>query len=193
MWTTGRHLPFIQVPIVTFIQNTKRHQQVEIMNLQMHFLPVLGIFVGCWRVTVVMGIKEMLTRAPPDHQPTCFNIHDITSSQRGLGLHAASCSHWKKTGCTLFFALSLFFLLSIPLSTMIGCSYCNSKITLYWVIWTDLDSWIWPLQSLFLFKYFTIRFVLVSVYNCLQFDTNENITGSRHWFLRTIKGCKSMF
>lgn len=33
------------------------------------------------------GDEGMLTRAPPDHQATCFNIHDITSSLGGAGLH----------------------------------------------------------------------------------------------------------
>lgn len=33
------------------------------------------------------GDEGMLTRAPPDHQATCFNIHDITSSLGGPGLH----------------------------------------------------------------------------------------------------------
>jgi len=32
-------------------------------------------------------VEEMLTRAPPDHQATCFNIHDITSSLGGPELH----------------------------------------------------------------------------------------------------------
>lgn len=31
--------------------------------------------------------EEMLTRAPPDHRATCFNIHHITSSQGGAELH----------------------------------------------------------------------------------------------------------
>lgn len=196
MWTTGRHLPFIQVPVVTFIQNTpvrskKRHHHVEIMNLQMHSLPFLGVFVGCWRV-VVMGIKAegMLTRASPDHQPTCFNIHDITSSQGGPGLHAAGCSYWKKTGYTLCsVSLSLSLASFLPLSTVIGCSYCNFKITLFSVIWTDLDSWTWPLQSLWLFRKLYNK---ISNCICLHSDSDENTLVLKHWSVCTNKGYKSM-
>lgn len=33
------------------------------------------------------GDERMLSRAPPEHQATCFNIHDITSSLGGPGVH----------------------------------------------------------------------------------------------------------
>lgn len=40
----------------------------------------------------------MLTGAPPELQPTWFNIHDITSSLGGPGMEAqaAGCSRWKE-------------------------------------------------------------------------------------------------
>lgn len=37
--------------------------------------------------------EGMMTREPPDHQATCFNIHDITSSLGGPGPHGDEAAH----------------------------------------------------------------------------------------------------
>lgn len=101
MWITVKHLPFMQVTHIhlnTPLCSKTRGYHVEIMKLQEYFLP---FWVFC-RMLKGSGDEGMLTRAPPDHQATCFNIHDITSSLGGRGctemkLHAAGSSHWRKT------------------------------------------------------------------------------------------------
>lgn len=61
-------------------------QRVE--NHEAVFLIGFLTFSGCYcRMLKGFGDEGMLTRAPPDHQATCFNIHDITSSLGGAGLH----------------------------------------------------------------------------------------------------------
>ena len=62
MWSTVRHLPFIQVTVASFMSNTPlcsktKDYHVENMQLQLNFLPFLAVFVGCWRV-VVMGRQK---------------------------------------------------------------------------------------------------------------------------------------
>lgn len=84
--------------------------------------------------------EGMLTLAPPDHQATCFNIHDITSSpgragaarERSCARQAALIGRRQDALCPLpppslsLYSLSLF----LPLSTVIGCSHCYFKLTL---------------------------------------------------------------
>ncbi len=77
--------------------------------------------------------EGMLTRAPPDHQATCFNIHDITSSLGGPGLHGNEAARSRLLSleenrihtlpCTLSLSLSLSLYLSV--STVIGWSHLH--------------------------------------------------------------------
>lgn len=54
---------------------------------QTEFLTFSGCFCRMLKGSGDGEAEGMLTRAPPDHQATCFNIHDITSSLGGPGLH----------------------------------------------------------------------------------------------------------
>lgn len=78
------------------------------------------------------GDEGRLTRAPPDHQATCFNIHDITSSLGGPGLHRDEAARSR--------LLSLEEdRLSFSLSTVIGWSQLQLNIHLLF----SLLNWPW--------------------------------------------------
>lgn len=82
--------------------------------------------------------EGMLTRAPPDHQATCFNIHDITSSLGGPGLHgneAARSGLLSLEEDRLCLSLSLCRSLSLSQQWLAGIG----TFTMYAIIWTDLE------------------------------------------------------
>lgn len=83
------------------------------------------------------GDEGMLTRAPPDHQATCFNIHDITSSLGGAGLHKDEAARSR---------LLLLAEESASLSAMIGCSLLQFDIHLLSSFLIDFECKDWTCE-----------------------------------------------
>lgn len=95
MWTALRHLPFAHAGCSNF-RKTRRCVQRQCenrrnKNAESVVLTFLAVF---FRRRLRLGDDErMLSRAPPRTVSTCFNIHDITSSLGGQGVHGDEAAH----------------------------------------------------------------------------------------------------